>query len=244
MKDNFSGKSDQYAKYRPEYPTTLAEYIRSLGSFRVAWDVGTGNGQLARLLAEFIPRIEASDISSNQLLNAAAHPGIHYFKAPSDDSGLPPHSVDLITIAQAIHWFDFDKFYAEVRRVAKPGATIVALGYGLISVDAWTDEMIREFYTDVVGPYWDAERRHVDTQYQSIPFPFAEKPFPGMYIRLNWTLEDLQGYLGTWSAVKHYWKAVGNDPVPALIEKLKSHWPLQDLRPVQFKVFGRTGLVS
>lgn len=223
--DHFSGHAADYAKYRPGYPDTLFDWLASLtAEHQLAWDCGCGNGQAALPLAERYRQVCASDLSPQQIAAAPAHPGIRYRVAPAEESGLEPASVDLITVAQALHWFDFDRFYREVRRVAKPGAVIVAWTYQLLRAEPAIDAVLADFYRDTLGPYWPPERRWVDDGYRSLPFPFAEIPAPDFTIRLGWHLSDLIAYLGTWSATQRLRRAGGADPLPALAQRLAPLW--------------------
>ncbi|WP_315821838.1 class I SAM-dependent methyltransferase [Paraflavitalea speifideaquila] len=178
MKDLFSQQAAAYARYRPVYPLGLYDHLAGLITQRgMAWDCATGNGQAAIELARYFDMVFASDISEKQLVHAPPHDHITYFIAPANASGLPDHSIDLITVAQAYHWFDFTAFRQEVKRVAKPGALLAIWGYGLIQTgDAVLQTIIHDFYRLKTGPYWDAERKYVDDQYTTVPFPYAELP--------------------------------------------------------------------
>jgi SAM-dependent methyltransferase len=223
--DHFSDRSDAYARYRPSYPEALFAYLASLPrAHDRAWDCATGNGQAAAGVARFFAEVVATDLSAAQLAEAEPHPNVRYVVATAEASGLPDASVDLVTVAQAIHWFDFGRFYAEVRRVGRPGAILAAWGYGLHTIEPPIDEVLRSFYTKVVGPYWPPERRYLDERYETLPFPFREIPSPPFTLEVRWDLAHLQGYLRTWSATKRYEKARGQDPVAALAPELESAW--------------------
>jgi len=223
MKDNFSTGSDRYARYRPAYPDALYEYLLSLVPGREqAWDAGTGNGQVAQVLARYFHRVLATDISRQQIENAVAHPAIAYAVEPAESTSFPDHCVDLVTVAQAIHWFDFDAFYNEVNRVAKKGGVLAVIGYGLVRTNPVVDEVIGRFYRNVVGPYWDKERRYVDEDYRTIPFPYEELAAPVFENRFEWSFDHLLGYIGTWSAVKHYEQQNGSNPVELVRDELRA----------------------
>lgn len=223
MKDNFSSHSEDYSRYRPQYPEEVYGFLRSkLKKTGNAWDCGTGNGQVAGELAKFFERVEATDISSNQLQNAVMKDNIHYSVQPAEKTDFPNAHFDLIVSAQAVHWFDFDKFYSEVKRCLKPDGLIAILGYGLFSGNAATDKLINHFYKNIVGEYWDEERRYLEENYQSIPFPFQEIEAPNIYNSYEWEFHELLGYLRTWSAVKHYQKANNEDPVNLIENELKN----------------------
>lgn len=223
MKDNFSTKSSDYAKYRPAYPEELYRFLKiHLSNQNVAWDCSTGNGQVARELANFFERVEATDISGQQLENAVKKPNINYSKQAAEKTNFPDNYFDLISVAQAIHWFDFDAFYSEVNRVLKPGGIIAVIGYSLFQSNPRTDEVIANFYEHIIGSWWDKERRYLDKQYSTLPFPFEEIQTPNFNREYQWTFEQLIGYLKTWSAVKHYENAKGINPVELIENDLKN----------------------
>ncbi|WP_188927822.1 class I SAM-dependent methyltransferase [Puia dinghuensis] len=225
MKDNFSTGSDQYARFRPAYPPELFDYLLSLVPRREnAWDCGTGNGQVAFQLALAFGRVYATDISAAQLDNAIAHERIVYSVQPAEKTDFPAAHFDLITVAQAIHWFDFDAFYREVDRTMRPGGVLAVIGYDLIRLSPAVDAVLDGFYRDVVGPLWDKERKYVDEQYRTIPFPYADVPAPVFTNEVEWSFEHFIGYIGTWSAVKHYQKQRGHDPVELVYDALKMNW--------------------
>lgn len=219
MKDNFSSNSSQYAKYRPSYPKEIFQLVEGLlASKENAWDCGTGNGQVAAELAKIFREVKATDISASQLRNAVQKPNIQYTVQPAEKTNFPDDHFDLITVAQAIHWFNFNDFYKEVKRCLKQQGILLVLGYGLFRSNRETERIISHFYENIIGAYWDPERRHLDEEYKKIPFPFRELDFPDFVQEVNWEFDHLTGYLRTWSAVKHYREQEGKDPVE-LIEK-------------------------
>jgi SAM-dependent methyltransferase len=225
FKDCFSQGAAAYARARPRYPPELFAALGRLVSPRdLAWDCGTGNGQAALGLTKHFERVQATDASAAQLKEAVAHPRIAYQQTGSSGSNLPDHAVDLVTVAQAAHWFDLDLFYGEVRRVLRPGGVLAIWCYGLCRIDPATDVPVQEFYSKTVGPYWPPERHHIDMGYRTLPFPFPEEPFPAVTMELAWTLPDLIAYVRTWSAVSEYLKQRGEDPVSALHERLRRLW--------------------
>ncbi|HTQ81570.1 MAG TPA: class I SAM-dependent methyltransferase, partial [Thermoanaerobaculia bacterium] len=178
FKDHFSGHAASYAAHRPGYPPELFAYVTSLTAGKdLAWDCATGNGQAAVALAETFDQVIATDASPQQLAHAPAHPRIEYRVATAEDSGLAPASIDLLTVAQAVHWFDFDRFYAEARRVLRPGGAIALWTYNLLRHPA-LNELIDHLSQKIVGAYWPPERRWVDEDYRNLPFPFPELPSP------------------------------------------------------------------
>ncbi len=242
MKDNFSTQSDDYAKFRPVYPQKLIDFLLSLTKTHEAcWDCGTGNGQLAVALAETFQKVSATDISQNQLNNATKHANIEYSKQPAEETTFSNQSFDLITVAQAAHWFDHDRFNREVKRLLKPNGAVVLFGYGLVQVDEELNPIIQDFYWKVTKPYWDPERNHIEESYQTIPFPYEEKEVNENFdIKSEMTLDQLTGYISTWSAVQHYKKANNQDPVQKLKSDLGEIWK-NGKREVTFPVFIRVG---
>lgn len=224
--DHFSRQAPDYAKYRPGYPEPLFSWLADRASGdELAWDVGCGNGQAAVPLATHFHRVVATDLSAAQIAQAQPHPRVEYRVAPCEASGLPDASCDLVTVAQAIHWFDFDKFYAEVRRVLKPGGLLAAWTYTLLRGEPAINAVIEAFYTGVLAPWWPPQRRWVELDYIGMPFPFAAvSPAPTFEIRLCWTLADLVNYIGTWSAVQRYRAETGIDPTRELFARLHPHW--------------------
>jgi ubiquinone/menaquinone biosynthesis C-methylase UbiE len=190
----------------------------------VVWDCGTGSGQAAKDLARYFERVIATDASEAQLRNAHRVANVEYRVAPAESSGLDARSVDLTTAAQALHWFDLDGFYREVRRVAAPGGIIAAWSYGSCHAGDDIEPQLRTFEHETLRPYWDPRRRLVDEGYRTVPFPFDEMSAPLFQLRAEWTLSHLGGYLRSWSAVAKFVQERGEDPVAPLLEKLEQHW--------------------
>ncbi|SCY02031.1 class I SAM-dependent methyltransferase [Microvirga guangxiensis] len=243
FKDHFSEKSGDYAAHRPTYPRALIEYLADMcRRTDVALDVGCGTGQLSVLLAERFRHVIATDASAQQIEKAQAHDRVEYRVAPAETSGLADASVDLITAAQAAHWFDLDAFYAEVRRVGKPGAVLALITYGVIQADQDVQPLIESFYKNVVGPYWPPERRHVEEGYRSFDFPLEEWPAPPLAIEVQWQASDLIGYVDTWSAVRGLEKAEGRQPIEQFGRNLRSLWgDPQQRRNIRFPLSLRIG---
>jgi ubiquinone/menaquinone biosynthesis C-methylase UbiE len=224
FKDHFSTASDRYAAHRPDYPPELFDWLASLcPQHDLAWDCATGNGQAALGLTTHFRRIVASDASAAQVRHAHPHPQIVYRVAPAEDSGLAEGGVDLVTVAQAAHWFDLPAFYAEALRVLKPGGALAVWAYGLARITPAIDAIVDDFYRVRVGPFWPPERSWIDDGYRSLPFIPDEFPAPELAMRAQWNLDDLLACLATWSAVKRY-QAGHGDPLPALREALLPHW--------------------
>ena len=242
MKDNFSNHSKEYAQFRPHYPPELFDYLFSLVQVKnTAWDCGTGNGQVAGVLADHFTNVFATDISQQQLDTAIQKPNIQYSVQPAEHVSFINNQFDLITVAQAIHWFRFDDFYAEVKRTLRPGGIFAVLGYGLVQTAKPLQEVIDHFYTKTIGPYWDAERHYIDEAYQTIPFPFEENTVPIFQMTYQWSFEQLVGYIGTWSAVKHYSKHNEISPIGLLEIDLKKIWGDVATMSFSFPVFLRIG---
>lgn len=242
-KDLFSNHAAQYAAFRPTYPPELYEFIfRLLKGFGLAWDAGTGNGQVARELSKKFKKVFATDISQKQLDNAYRQENISY-EIAGETLSLPESQFDLITVAQAIHWFDRQKFYQEVKRVAKPDALLAVWGYGLLRISDPIDLIIHEFYTQVIGPYWDKERKLIDEHYKTIEFPFPEIEAPPFAFSFHWSLEELRGYLTTWSSVQKYIRENKTNPVEELMKKIQPLWRVEKTE-VRFPLFLRLGKIS
>ena len=245
MKDNFSTESHLYAQYRPTYPNAFFQYLKSIVNHtQYAWDCGTGNGQVAFQLADFFTQVYATDISAAQLEQAKRLPNISYSVQPAEATNFGQNFFDLVIVAQAIHWFNFNQFYAEVNRTAKKNALIVVLGYGKLSINPLIDRVVEHLYADILETYWDPERKYIDEGYQTIPFPFKSISAPPFESSYEWTLPHLIGYLNTWSAVKHYIKEKGANPVDAVYKDLEKHWDGAEKRKVTFPLLLRIGQIK
>lgn len=243
--DHFSGHAAAYARARPTYPPALFAHLAGLAPSRVlAWDVGAGSGQAARALAEHMDAVVATDASAKQLAQAAPRANVRFIEAPAERAPLADGSVDLVTVAQALHWFDVAAFHAEVRRVARPGAILAEWSYDLMHVTPAVDAVVRHLYRDVVGSYWPPERIHVEDGYARLPFPFERVDVPAFAMELEWTCEQLVAYLGTWSSVRRYADDRGEDPVAALASELSAAWGSEPTRLVRWPLAVRVGRVD
>lgn len=224
--DHFSGVATRYADFRPHYPAALFDHLATLvpqGS--VVWDCAAGNGQATHDLAARFDKVIATDASKEQIASATPNPKVEFRVATAEQSGLSDNSVELIAVAQALHWFDFERFYAEVKRVLKPNGVLAAWAYGINTVEGdAVNQLVLDFYHNVVGPYWPPERKLVEAGYRSIPFPFAEISAPTFQMEARWTLEQLLGYFSTWSATNRFIKTTGQNPLGPLAEELKRIW--------------------
>lgn len=244
MKDNFSHNPSAYATYRPSYPNAIFQELQKLiSSTSRAWDVGTGNGQVAVKLSAFMDRVEATDISAAQMSQATQSPKINYSIQPAEKTNFEDNSFDLITIGQAIHWFDFERFYGEAKRVAKDLAIIAAIGYDLIKINPVVDKVIDHLYNVILKDYWDPERRYIDEKYKTIPFPFEEVQLPNDPIKVNWTLDHLVGFLNTWSALKHFRTKNNFNPLDNIHTDLKEAWDGDNTKTCYFPIISRVGKI-
>lgn len=226
FKDHFSGHADDYAQFRPNYPASLFEYLANQCEKReLAWDCATGNGQAAKSLSRYFAKVLASDGSANQIANAVSAENVEYRVAEATASGLTDESVDLVTVAQAVHWFPFEAFFAEVDRVLKPGGIVAIWGYGLGTCGRPLDELVKTFYEAEVGSYWPPERHFIDTQYKTISFPFEKLAHPKFEMVSMRTVDQLLGYLRTWSASKRFEAERGFDPVSLIQGQMRELWP-------------------
>jgi SAM-dependent methyltransferase len=224
FKDHFSKQAADYAKFRPSYPQQLFDYLGSTAPSRqLAWDCGTGNGQAAVGLASVFDRVIATDASEKQIANAQSYKRVEYRVAPAENSGIGSETIDLIMVAQALHWFDLGRFYAEARRVLKPDGVLAASAYNLLHIEKAIDEVVNRYYYQVVGPFWPPERRLVE-QFVDLPFPFQEIKAPKFEMIAHWNLDHLLGYLRTWSSTQWFIAAKGEDPLEQITDDLRSTW--------------------
>lgn len=223
--DHFSGHAVEYARHRPTYPDSLFEWLAGrCGRRELAWDAGSGSGQAAAGLAGQFRMVAAADASLPQLREAPAHPRVHRLCARAEASALTDACADLVACAQSAHWFEQDAFHSEVRRVARPGALVALWCYELATVTPGVDALVREFHDDALGPYWPPERRHIETGYRELPFPYREIETPSFEFTASWDSEEFCAYLGTWSAYRRYRAARADDPLAALQPRLVEHW--------------------
>ena len=229
FKDHFSAQSAGYARHRPHYPAALFEYLAGLGGRELAWDCATGNGQAAIALAGYFERVIATDASSAQIAAAIVHPGVRYRVATAEQSGLEAGTVDLVTVGQALHWFDTARFFAEAARVLVAGGCVAAWCYELCTVSPECDAVVERLYTDITGPFWPPERRLIEERYAGIDFPGTAIEAPAFEMSTQWSADDMLGYLRTWSASQRYRRRHGDDPVRLIEDELRAAWG-RDLR--------------
>lgn len=242
MKDNFSKQSDLYSKFRPGYPKKIFDFLLPIVRGKnAAWDCGTGNGQVAVQLSKYFKEVFATDLSAAQINNAEKKKNIFYSVENAEETLFAENKFDLITVAQAIHWFDFKKFYNKVNKTLNNGGIIAIIGYDVFRINKEMDLLIDKFYTETTGPYWDAERKYIEEHYKTIPFPFKEIKTPDFSMSYNWEFEQVIGYLNTWSAVQHYIRKNNENPVDKFLIQLKKAWGTVLKRKITFPVFMRTG---
>jgi SAM-dependent methyltransferase len=240
--DHFSGHASQYATFRPTYPDELVDELARLAPARErAWDAATGNGQAALLLASRFSAVIATDASAQQLAHARAHPRVRYVRARSEDPALATASIDLVAVAQSLHWFDRPRFFDVTKRVLRPGGIVAAWCYTLARVDAAIDPIVDDFYERRVGRYWPPERVHVERLYRDFDFPFEELALAEPRMRAEFTRAQFLGYVATWSAVQRARQQEGVDPLEEFVRALAPIWPADERRVVRWPVGLRVG---
>ena len=246
FKNHFSISSSSYSRFRPDYPHKLFYFLsRRAPSRDLAWDCATGTGQAAKSLAQFFDKVIATDASSAQIENALADEKIEYRVALAEDSRLSSKSADLVVVAQALHWFDTTSFFCEAKRVLKDDGIIAVWSYNLLKITSDVDSVIEDFYENVVGRYWPAERKLVEQGYDSIVFPFRAVVAPAFSMSAQWSFENLLGYLSTWSAVQRYKDANGTDPLREIVGDLQKAWGEgSTLRKIAWPLTLRVGVNS
>lgn len=235
MGDHFSQQAAAYSVYRPTYPIELFHYLASLTADKnLAWDCACGSGQAAIVLAKYYDVVLATDISVKQLENAVSANNLFYMACKAEGVALRDNSVDLMCVAQAAHWFDHERFYAEVNRVLKPNGVLALWSYSLMYIANDIDDIVSYFYREIVGEFWPPERKYIEDEYRSLPFPLAELKTPQFTMELNWTFEHLLGYLQTWSATQYYKNTLKRDPIDLIRQQLLAAWgdPAQERRVV------------
>jgi len=224
FKDHFSKQAADYAKFRPGYPRELFDYLGSIAPSRqLAWDCGTGNGQAAVGLASLFDRVIATDASEKQIAKADPHERVEYRVAPAENSGIESETIDLIMVAQALHWFDLPRFYEEARRALKSNGVLAASAYNLLHIEPAIDAVVNRYYYEVVGPFWPPERELVEN-FADLPFPFHKIDPPKFEMMTQWNLEYLVGYLGSWSSTQRFITAKDSDPLDEIADELHAAW--------------------
>lgn len=249
FEDHFSKQSDAYAQYRPQYPDEIYAYLASISPGpSLAWDCGTGNGQAAVGLAKYFSKVHATDASAEQIARAYPHERVDYRVEPAEHVSLNDSSTDLVTVAVAIHWFNFDEFYREVKRILRPDGILAAWTYSLTKISPAIDPLIEQLSNEILGSFWPERIRYVENGYQTLPFPFEEITPPTFVMEVNWDLKQFAGYLNSWSATQRYKAQNGNHPLELIWNKLVSAWGDENearrIRwPLQFRI-GRHSIPS
>ena len=245
FKDHFSEIADHYARYRPTYPKELFQFVADqCEGHKLVWDCGTGNGQTALGLTEHFEQVYASDASKEQIDAAIKHPKIHYHCHPAEDCPLDFESADLVTVSQALHWFDFERFFSEARRVLKPNGRIAVWCYELAFTnhEELNSILTDKFYRNILHRYWPKERQHVQDHYRSIPFPFVELPTEPMFMEAQWDLNQLIGYLETWSASQKYFLKKGVNATTLIKDEIEALWgPADSKQLIMWPIHMRLG---
>ncbi|MAS95238.1 MAG: SAM-dependent methyltransferase [Verrucomicrobiales bacterium] len=242
FQDHFSGHASSYAAARPGYPEEMFSWLAGLCPEReLAWDVATGNGQAAKMLVPYFSAVRASDASAEQVREAPCIDGVEFCVEPAEAPGAADGSVDLVTVAQAAHWFDRDRFYEGVKRILKPGGVLAMWCYELTTVSEDVDVLISDYYCSL-DDYWPPERKYVEDGYRSFDFPFSELEAPKFTIQCDWNVEQMLAYLQSWSATQRCWKESGSNPIDRIREGLVSVWGERS-RPVGWPVSMRVGVM-
>ncbi|RYZ54410.1 MAG: class I SAM-dependent methyltransferase [Sphingobacteriales bacterium] len=242
--DHFSRQADVYAAFRPNYPGELYDFMFSISpGFERAWDCGTGNGQVARVLAGKFARVDATDISAAQLMHAPLLDNVHYEKVRAEQTGFPNAAFDLITVATAVHWFDFEDFYREVRRVGGKDAVIAVWTYVPFHCSPEIDAIVNDLSKIKLKKYWPEGRHYLEDGYKTIPFPFREIAVPEFSIDVDWTMQQLLGYLDSWSSVQAYKNMHQHSPVDGIIQDIEKAWGVSETRRFLFPIYMRAGYI-
>ena len=225
FEDHFSKHAGQYAQYRPKYPDEIYAYLASISpGLSLAWDCGTGNGQAAIGLAKYFDRVHATDASAEQISRSIAHPKVNYQVEPAEHISLEDSTLDLVTVAVAIHWFNLDEFYREVKRVLRPDGILAAWTYNLTEISPEIDQLIQQLSNEILSGFWPERIRYIEEGYQTIPFPFEEINPPPFVMEVSWDLHQFAGYLDSWSATQRYKAQKGNHPLDGIWGNLVSAW--------------------
>lgn len=238
MKDYFSQHASIYVAFRPSYPASLYQFVlEKLSVTEKAWDCATGNGQVALELSKYFDVVEATDISQQQLDHAHLAENIRYRLSLAEQTPFPDNSFDLITVGQALHWFDTPRFFAEAKRVGKPGACLAIWGYSFLTVNTEIDTRFLYYYNNIVGPYWDSARKHIEEEYSTLHFPFEKIETEHFSLEVEWSFEQFIGYLRSWSATQKFIKEKNTDPLIDFSATLQEVWSPSQKMKVTFPIF-------
>jgi SAM-dependent methyltransferase len=245
FEDHFSVKAATYARHRPQYPDTLYAYLASLSPHhRLAWDCGTGNGQAARGLARFFDHVVATDASAEQIALAPSRDNIEYRTVMAETAGLESRSVALVTVAVAVHWFDLDRVYAEVRRVLAPDGLIAVWCYPLPEIAPEVDRITNQYLRETLSGFWPHRFRYILEGYRTLPFPFDEVDPPPFAMETSWSAADLLGFLQSWSGTTSFERQRGYNPVELIRPRLFEAWGQDEgQRTLRWRLHLRIGRV-
>jgi len=225
FKDHFSGHAALYRQARPTYPEALFDWLAGQAPDRtLAWDAGCGNGQVANVLAGRFAQVVATDPSAEQVARAVPHARTEYRVEPAEQCSLADAAASLVTVGQALHWFDHPRFFAEVLRVLEPGGLFAAWTYADCHVTPAVDALKNHVYADLTAPYWPPERAQVESGYAGIEMPLEAVVVPGFVMQSDWTALQFLAYLRSWSGSQRYLKATGKDAVSSIEAKLMQAW--------------------
>jgi SAM-dependent methyltransferase len=246
FRDHFSEQAKDYARHRPGYPAAMFDYLASLAPAReLAWDCGTGNGQAALALADKFKRVIATDASAAQIENAFPHERVEYRIEPSENTTISAGTVDLVTVGTAVHWFDFDPFYAEVRRVSKPKGVIAVWTYFFPIIDPAIDRWLEHFYWVTLKGFWPERIHYLEEYYKTLPFPFEEVQPPAFEMEATWDVDKLIGFLSSWSAVRKLVEAQGEAAFEAQVKELEDVWGQKtQQKKIRWPLHFRIGRIS
>lgn len=225
MTEYFNVRSNDYKKYRPVYPKELFEFLADIAPANdLAWDCGCGTGQATAALSDYFDKVTGTDDSEGQIKNAIKKQNIIYKVISEETSGFKDNSVDLVTCAQSLHWLTLNKLYKEVKRVLKPGGIIAVWTYNLFRVNKEIDSLIDKFYFDIIYSYWPEQRKHVESKYKELDFPFNKRPAPQFSMEAEWNIDQLIGYLNTWTGVQNYIEFEAFNPLEFIEKELQTIW--------------------
>ena len=229
FEDHFSKQSRLYAQYRPKYPEAIYAYLASIApGHSLAWDCGTGNGQAAIGLAKHFGKVYATDASAEQISRATPHEKVEYCVEPAEHVSLESSSADLVSVAVAVHWFNFDEFYREVRRVLKPGGLLAVWTYSLTEITPVIDRLVERYYGEILKGCWPERIHYLEEKYETLPFPFEEITPPAFAMKVDWDLSQFAGFLNSWSATQRYKEQNGQHPLEQIWDELFAAWGDED----------------
>ena len=244
IKNPFLYHADKYFLHRPTYPQDGYRMVAELcREHSLALDCATGNGQAAIGLADYFDQVVAIDSSEEQIANAFRLDNVTYMVAPAENIPLPDQSVDLITVAQGVHWFDLERFYGEVKRLLKNEGVIAVWCYNDAKIEPEIDKILHYLAFEKLKPFWEEPiRKYVFNDYKNLPFPFEEIEGASFFIKREWMLEDALNYMRTWSAIPKYKEEHGVDPLDEILPELEQAWgDPKEYKLIQWPIHYRIG---